>query len=394
VPPESPDRGAGTILPPLIPTIAAEADDVAVMRKVVEDTAAVSGGLWFSYLFVLFYLGIAAGAVTHSDLLLRNPVKLPFLSVELPLLAFFSLAPVLFVITHAYTLINLALLADRVRQSYGEICGQTGDLISDTRGSAIHTAMITRQLPSNIFVQFLGGSDEIRKGSFGAALATILWVTLVVAPISLLLLIQIQFLPYHSLWITWTSRIALVLDLGLIWWLWRIILAGRTTGPAARSGWSCWSLTKMTIAALLTMSTLVFACAIATIPGEWQENHLPGRSVLLAVRKVLFFGDVNETTRRRASFFSNTLILPGFNIYEALKIDDPAKIEWKERLVDLRGRDLNDSVLTFAVLARADLTGAHLQRQSLPSRNFKAPPSTRRSFRTRSSNRRSFKVRR
>jgi hypothetical protein len=69
-------------------------------RKSVEDAAAISGGLWLSYLFTLFYLGIAAGGVTHRDLLLENPVKLPFLNVDLPLVAFFFLAPILFFIVH------------------------------------------------------------------------------------------------------------------------------------------------------------------------------------------------------------------------------------------------------------------------------------------------------
>ena len=41
------------------------------------------------------YLAIAAGAVTHADLFLERTVKLPFLNIELPLLAFFFLAPIL-----------------------------------------------------------------------------------------------------------------------------------------------------------------------------------------------------------------------------------------------------------------------------------------------------------
>jgi len=38
---------------PTIPAIAAKADDLEAIMKVVEDAAAVSGGLWLSYLFVL-----------------------------------------------------------------------------------------------------------------------------------------------------------------------------------------------------------------------------------------------------------------------------------------------------------------------------------------------------
>src|SRR5271169_5027706 len=228
------DQQAQAEVAPPLPAVAAKAEDLEALRKSIEDTAAVSGGLWLSYLFVLFYLGIAASAVTHVDLFVQNPVKLPFLNIELPLLAFFFLAPLLFVITHAYTLVNLALLADRVKQFHKELRGQLADPALASKASEIRAAL-ARQLPSNIFVQFLGGPDEIRTGAFGWLLAAILWVTLVVAPIALLLLLQIQFLPYHSWWITWTIRIALALDLGLLWWLWRTILASRARRRRARA---------------------------------------------------------------------------------------------------------------------------------------------------------------
>ena len=70
-----------------LPAIAAKADDLEEIKKAVEDAASASGGLWLSYLFVLSYIPIAAVAVTHEDLLLVRAVKLPFLNVELPLLA-------------------------------------------------------------------------------------------------------------------------------------------------------------------------------------------------------------------------------------------------------------------------------------------------------------------
>jgi hypothetical protein len=323
-----------TTLP--IRKILAEAEDPEVLRKAVDDTSSVSGGLWLSYLFVLFYLGIAAGDVTHADLLLQNTVKLPFLNVELPMLAFFALAPLLFVITHAYTLVNLVMLADRVRQ-FGELRDHIGNLTSDAEALNIRAAL-TRQLPSNIFVQFLGRSSETRSGALGLILEAILWITLVVAPVALLLLIEIQFLPYHDLWITWTSRIALILDLGLIWWLWRNILQSRTFG---NQRFFLRSFAKTTVAAILSASAIVFACVIATIPGEWQEDHFVAKSALAMIRKWGFHGDVNPTTRRRKSLFSNTLVLPDFNIYEAFKIDEPQKVEWKPYLIELRGRDLN-----------------------------------------------------
>jgi uncharacterized protein YjbI with pentapeptide repeats len=354
------DEGAREEVIPPVPAIAVKAADLEALRKSVEDSAAVSGGLWLSYLFVLFYLGIAAGAVTHADVFLQNPVKLPFLNIELPLLAFFFLAPLLFLITHAYALVNLALLADRVRVFHKELGDQfAADPALQPRAPEIRSAL-TRQLPSNIFVQFLGGPDEIRQGAFGQSLAFILWATLVVAPIALLLLLQIQFLPYHNRWISWTTRIALVLDLGLIWWLWRNILHSRR--PKAAPRWRSW--VTRSIAVIFSISITLFACVIATIPGEWQEDHLLYQAVSNSLRGWLFAGKVDETTRHRTSLFSNTLVLPGFDIYEALKIDDPKKVEWKEHLMGLRGRDLKSAVLDRAVLTRADFTSARLQRAS------------------------------
>ncbi len=101
--------------PPVpIEKFAKEAHDLDALRKTVEDAAVVSAGFWLSYLFVLFYIGIAAGAVTHRDLLLENAVKLPFLKVELPLVAFFVLAPILFIVSHAYTLVHFVMLGAKV----------------------------------------------------------------------------------------------------------------------------------------------------------------------------------------------------------------------------------------------------------------------------------------
>ena len=68
---------------------AAKAKDLQALRDAVDQAATVSGALWLSYIFVFLYLAIAAGAVTHKDLFFENPVKLPFLNVELPLIGFF-----------------------------------------------------------------------------------------------------------------------------------------------------------------------------------------------------------------------------------------------------------------------------------------------------------------
>src|ERR1700736_175605 len=151
-----------------LPAIAAKADDLLEIKKSVEDAASVSGGLWLSYLFVLSYIAIAAGAVTHADLLLQNPVKLPFLNVELPLKAFFALAPFIVLIIHAYALMHFIMLGKKASRFHTELRRQSPDRQSHKSTAAPDDTQkdvrdkLRRLLPSNIFVQILAGPPELR----------------------------------------------------------------------------------------------------------------------------------------------------------------------------------------------------------------------------------------
>src|SRR4051812_31042950 len=181
---------------------AAKAKDLQALRDAVVEAASVGAGLWISFLFVFFYLAIAAGGVTHRDMLFENPVKLPFLNVDLPLIGFFVLGPALFLIVHAYTLLHFVMLAGKVGVFHAELQEQIPD--EDTR------ARLRRQLPSNIFVQFLAGPREVRAGAMGFILRLIAQISLVAGPIALLVFFQLQFLPYHHEAISWWQRLAVV----------------------------------------------------------------------------------------------------------------------------------------------------------------------------------------
>jgi hypothetical protein len=198
--------------------------------------------------------------VTHTDLFFENPVKLPFLNIELPLLAFFFLAPVLFIIMHAYALGHLVMLTEKAKRFHHK------NDATDERGENLRW-----QLPSNIFIQFLAGPADIRGGLFGASLRAIAWITLVIAPILLLLMMQIQFLPFHSSFITWTHRVILFADLGLLWWLWRKILWNEVHGDRTRRPSRAWTVVGL----VLSFCVVLFSWTAATFPGEWQDDHWP-----------------------------------------------------------------------------------------------------------------------
>jgi uncharacterized protein YjbI with pentapeptide repeats len=339
------------------PALVDKADDLEAIRKAVDDAASVGGALWLSYLFVLFYLAVATGAVTHTDLFFENPVKLPFLNIELPLLAFFFLAPVLFIIMHAYALVHLVMLTEKAKLFHYK------NNATDERSENLRW-----QLPSNIFIQFLAGPADIRGGLFGASLRAIAWITLVIAPILLLLMMQIQFLPFHSSFITWTHRVILFADLGLLWWLWRKILWNEVHGDRTRRPSRAWTVVGL----VLSFCVVLFSWTAATFPGEWQDDHWPdwrifpasdksGQPIKVSLHDWVFNLPVDDTTRRRDSPFSSTLILPGLNVYEGLRIDDPEKAKWRDFVFQARGRDLKGAILDLASLPKVDFTGAKLQ---------------------------------
>jgi hypothetical protein len=56
--------------------------------------------LWFSFLTFMLYLAVATGTTTHRMLFLEEPLNLPVLNIKLPLLGFYILTPVIFVVLH------------------------------------------------------------------------------------------------------------------------------------------------------------------------------------------------------------------------------------------------------------------------------------------------------
>ena len=270
---------AAECAPPVseLPPLAAKADDLEALRTAVVDAAAVGAGLWLSYLFVLLYLLIAAGGVRHEDLFFESPVKLPFLNIDLPLKGFFILGPPLFLIVHAYVLLHFAMLSNKVATFDQALRDQIKDVEIRTR--------LRRQLPSNVFVQFLAGPTEVRDGIMGFFLWLIALISLVVGPVCLLVLLELQFLPYHSEAITWWHRLSVLFDLLLIWLFWPSIAQldqqlRQQDGARQRMLRAERVLTWFTMG-VLTGGTALLLLVFATYPGEHIDTVLwnpPGRA--------------------------------------------------------------------------------------------------------------------
>jgi hypothetical protein len=74
--------------------------------------------LWFSFLAFMLYLWVATNTTTHRMLFLQSG-DLPVFNISLPLLPYYILTQVAFVLFHFYVLLNLVLLA-RKAKSFGD----------------------------------------------------------------------------------------------------------------------------------------------------------------------------------------------------------------------------------------------------------------------------------
>ncbi len=232
-------------------------------------------------------------------------------------------------------------------------------------------------------MQFLAGPRDVRTGVFGLMLRSIAGISLIIGPVLLLVFFQLQFLPYHDPVVSWWQRIAVLLDLVLLWILWpRIVRHARLL----------WGRVKIGFALVFSALPLLLVFLVATFPGEWLNETVPAvpRFVPTSSGKIKwewldiirqgrfrdipwedtepatpyeFFvgGKVNEVALRQTSWWSNRLIVPGIDLREIPKFDTAAKIEVRPRTASLRGRRLEDVVLSDAYLPKADFTGAELR---------------------------------
>jgi hypothetical protein len=226
--------------------------DVNALEKSLNDSATRVSTIWISFLIFGLYLVVAAGTVTHRQLLLEDPLKLPILNIDLPLVGYFFLAPILFVVLHTYVLIQVMLLG-RTAAAYNEALDR---VVRPPTGNAA----MRQRLANTLFAQIFAGAPREREGQLGWLLKMIAWLTLAIAPTLVLLTFQFKFLPYHSHLITWTIRILILIELTVVLVLWRGTL--RPDGD---------------LSLLLTLrSWLALPSALALIAFSWVAVTFPG----------------------------------------------------------------------------------------------------------------------
>src|SRR3954453_6930696 len=171
-----------------------DAKDLGALEKALNDAAGKASVLWTTFVTFELYLAIAFGSVEHRDLFLETPIKLPILNVDLPLVVFFVVAPAILVIFHFYVFLQLYGLAAKARE-YNNLLKEQARIDSDRQ-------RVRQRLDTFLFLQFLAGPKEQRHHFQGFSLRLIAWITLVGAPILIVLQAQLTFIAYHDQTIT------------------------------------------------------------------------------------------------------------------------------------------------------------------------------------------------
>ena len=325
---------------------------------------------WLIFLGIMAYLLIAVAGVTHRDLLLATPVQLPILGVEIPLVHFFQFAPALLVLFHLGLVSQLVLLARKTLEF--------DQAVQQLEPARRRTHPLRLELHNFFFVQAIAGPS--RSVVMGLFLHGMSWLTLVVIPVVLLLFIQFSFLPYHSIAITWTHRIALVVDIIILALLGVFLIRAETR--FLQAFWRTVALHPFTtLVTLLTFSAVLFmSFVVATIPGEWLDRSL----------RKYFEGRPVDTTQRLLPGSSLSDYIPDnplpflfsgadgtlFGLFERnLNVTDidfvvDRDVSPGEPSISLRGRDLRYARLDRSDLHQADMTGANLDGASLTGANL------------------------
>jgi uncharacterized protein YjbI with pentapeptide repeats len=342
--------------------------DVGALEGAVNDSAGRVSGLWLSFVAFSAYLAAAASMISHRQIFLEEPIRLPTINIDLPLVASAILLPLLFVIYHVFVLLQVVLLA-RTADAYN-------DAIEHGVADPVDQTRVRQRLANTLFAQLFAGSPREREGVLGWLLRLMAWITLAIAPVFVLILFEIKFLPYHSALITWTHRTLIAIDLLVVLYLW----AGAIK-PANDIRWQSllphWKIATCAAVVILACSVLV------TFPGE------PSRAWMRLITSDETWREDSPECRFprfieaviRPDF--DRLVLVGEDFVDNDKLEKIVKIATEnglgphetERTRVFRGRDLRCARLAGADLSHsefisADLSGASLKAAHLEGSTF------------------------
>ncbi len=336
------------------------------LLEAVNDASEVAHTSWLIFLGVMAYLTVAVAGVSHKDLLLNVPLMLPVLGVEIELTRFFLFAPFVLLFMHFGLLVQHVMLARKVLEF--------DQALRPLEATDRRTHPLRLELHSYFFTQAIAGPERSRL--FSAFLHAMIWATVVILPVLMMLYIQVVFLPYHDIDITWSHRIALVAEALLLLAIGIFLKRTETKYWAAFWRSARYSPLQFAISGALFIAMLLFSFFVATVPDEAIDRamrSMPGFSVqrvavagtegpsrdIFSLTALLFEGHWDPKTARYASLFQRNLVVTDLDL-----VSNKDEVQG-EVTVSLRDRDLRLAKLDRSDLHGADFTGANLEQATL-----------------------------
>jgi uncharacterized protein YjbI with pentapeptide repeats len=341
--------------------------DVGALERSVNDSATRVSAIWLSFVAFSAYLAATAANISHRQLFLEDTIKLPTINIDLPLVASAILLPLLFVIYHVYVLLQVVLLA-RTAAAYNEAIQRAAPDTADS-------TLVRQRLANTLFAQLFAGSPREREGVLGWLLRAMTWITLAIAPVFVLIVFELRFLPYHSALVTWTHRGLITLDLLAILLLW----AGAVD---VRRDIALRSLVRDWKTALGAAVIVLAACCVLTFPGEYGRfwtAYLPASDMsegeVDECRIPWVFGVAGLGYDRLALRGEDFVDDDKLKRVQAVAAENGQKAYGSERTRIFRGRDLRCGRFSGADqrhldISEADLTGAVLRGARLEGATF------------------------
>jgi len=319
----------------------------------VNESSNTAHGAWLIFLGLMTYLMVAVAGVTHADLLRETPVSLPILQVSIQLSQFFQFAPVILVLLHLGLVSQLSLLAKKTLEF--------DHALRLLEATDRRTHPLRLELDNFFFVQAIAGPE--RSTIMSGFLHGMSWLTLVVLPVVLILYIQAVFLPYHDVAITWSHRVALLVDILMLALIGVFLMRAETSFPRAFARTTTAHPIRFTLTVGVLGLITLFSLFVATIPGEaidrmgreaaglrGDDGEGPRDSRIRGGTWLGFLG--GHADGRLLGLFSRNLVVTDTDLVADKDVTEG------EPTLKLRGRDLRFARLDRSDLHQADLTGA------------------------------------
>ena len=260
----------------------------------VNETARIARTSLLFFLVVALYLLIIVGTTTDLMLLRGEIVALPLMEVGVPVVAFYIVAPLIFLLLHSNLLLRLSQLAETVNR------WKNPDELKDEHSPLVFPLDFARLL-----------SDGKPRWALYAVVVTQIYIL----PIVVLLTLQMSFLAYQAPFITFWHQLIVTTDLVLLF-LSVCFVIGTREGRKVECSYVLKMLFRMWgrvfLVDLVLISAglvLILAWTIAVVPNSLQETM----GIFVAMLVGLFFlfrPDVSKRLRNKQDNESNNSFPP------------------------------------------------------------------------------------